>query len=245
MMKTLVLLSGGADTCALVSELHAEGDDLFGITFDYGQTNRKEIAAAKSFANLIGFQHNHAVVDISAVANLLGGSLVGDGEIGESQDNKANVVPNRNAIFLAIAFGWADQIGADRVAYGAHGANQLNMRDAGPEFVDAFRAAMTCSLNLPLEGLKEGAAPDLYAPYVYLERTEIIERGEAVAAPWQVSWTCYRNGEIHCGRCPACVDRVVAFYLAGYEDPVEYEDTTYFWRELPRDEEGTPPEFTS
>ena len=135
---------------------------------------------------------------------------------------KATVVPNRNAIMLAIAFGLAAAQKADAVAVAVHGGDHFIYPDCRPGFIDAFQ-------HMQNEALEGYASVKLLAPYVDVSKAAIVVDGEKHGTPFSETWSCYKGGELHCGRCGTCVERREAFHLAGVPDPTEYEDQD-FWK---------------
>ncbi len=226
-MKTLVICSGGLDSVTL-AHLVAEQRELAGIiSFDYGQRHHKELEFAKRCAERLGAPFEQ--VDISAVGKLLSGSSltddidVPDGHYAEAS-MKSTVVPNRNTIMLSIAFGMAAANGAESVATAVHGGDHFIYPDCRPEFIDSFEAMQ----KLALQGLAE---IDLFAPFVYQSKANIVSAGNRLNVPFADTWSCYKGLQKHCGRCGTCVERREAFDLAGVVDPTEYEDEDY-WKSV-------------
>lgn len=224
-MKTLVVCSGGMDSVTLAHKVSKEYtlDSL--VSFDYGQRHQKELGYACKCADGLGVRH--IVIDISAVGALLGGSAltddidVPDGHYAE--DNmKVTVVPNRNAIMLSIAYGVAAARGCDAVAMAVHGGDHFIYPDCRPDFIKSFAAMQ----NHALEGV---ADVQLYTPFLSLSKAQIAAEGALLGVPFDQTWSCYKGGEHHCGRCGTCVERREAFDLAGVDDPTVYEDAD-FWR---------------
>lgn len=224
-MKTLVICSGGLDSVSLAHKVAAEHDLTGLISFDYGQRHRKEVAFAALAAQRLGVPHD--LIDMSHIGQYLSGSAltddldVPDGHYAE--DNmKVTVVPNRNAIMLAIAFGVAAAKGADAVAAAVHGGDHFIYPDCRPDFIDAFQAMQ----NKALDGY---AQVKLYTPFVHIPKSAIVTEGAEHNTPFADTWSCYKGGERHCGRCGTCVERREAFDIAGIEDPTDYADAT-FWK---------------
>ena len=224
-MKTLVICSGGLDSVSLAHKVAAEHDLTGLISFDYGQRHRKEVAFAALAAQRLGVPHD--LIDMSHIGQYLSGSAltddldVPDGHYAE--DNmKVTVVPNRNAIMLAIAFGVAAAKGADAVAAAVHGGDHFIYPDCRPDFIDAFQAMQ----NKALDGY---AQVKLYTPFVHIPKSAIVTEGAKHNTPFADTWSCYKGGERHCGRCGTCVERREAFDIAGIEDPTDYADAT-FWK---------------
>lgn len=224
-MKTIVICSGGLDSVSLAHKVAGE-DELIGlISFDYGQRHKKEVDFAARCADRLGVPHD--LIDMRHIGRHLSGSAltddldVPDGHYAE--DNmKITVVPNRNAIMLTIAFGIAAAKGADAVATAVHGGDHFIYPDCRPEFITAFETMQKTAMD--------GYADiRLYAPFVHISKSDIVTEGTAHGTPFADTWSCYKGGEKHCGRCGTCVERQEAFALAGVADPTEYEDPD-FWK---------------
>lgn len=225
-MKTLVICSGGLDSVSLAHKVAAEQELIGLISFDYGQRHKVELEWAAKCAQRLGVAHQ--IIDIREVGRQLSGSAltddhdVPDGHYAE-QSMKITVVPNRNAIMLAIAFGVAAAQNADAVATAVHGGDHFIYPDCRPGFIDAFQVMQ----NHALDGY---ADVQLYAPYVRATKADIVLDGAKHGTPFAQTWSCYKGGERHCGRCGTCVERREAFDLAGLDDPTDYEDP-HFWRQ--------------
>lgn len=225
-MNTLLVCSGGLDSVCLAHSLHGQGRLAGLVTFDYGQRHRKEIDFARACAERLGVPHS--VIDIAPIGAGLSGSAltdaveVPDGHYAE-ETMRVTVVPNRNAIMLAIAFGLAAARKLDAVALAVHGGDHFIYPDCRPGFIEAFARMQAHAL----EGYAEVA---LQAPFVHATKADIVRAGARAGTPFEATWSCYRGGERHCGRCGTCVERREAFDLAGVEDPTDYEDRD-FWRD--------------
>lgn len=225
MSKTAVLCSGGIDSATLAYKVAAERrlDRL--ISFDYGQRHRREIEHAARIAAALGTRHD--VVDITALGKFLtsssliaGGDAVPDGHY--AQDNmKSTVVPNRNAIMLSIAFGIAAGAKADAVGIAVHGGDHFIYPDCRPGFIEAFRVMQD-------RALEDLWRVELYSPFLTTDKAGIVAEGARLDVPFHLTWSCYKGGEKHCGRCGTCVERREAFHLAGVPDPTPYEDAGYW-----------------
>ncbi|MBB3355877.1 7-cyano-7-deazaguanine synthase QueC [Rhizobium lentis] len=224
-MKTIVVCSGGLDSVSLAHRMAAEEQLIGLVSFDYGQRHRKELDFAARCAARLAVPHH--IVDIAAIGGHLSGSAltdnveVPDGHYAE-ETMKATVVPNRNAIMLAIAFGLAAAQKADAVAVAVHGGDHFIYPDCRPSFIDAFQ-------RMQNEALDGYASVKLLAPYVEISKTDIVADGAKHGTPFAETWSCYKGGSLHCGRCGTCVERREAFHLAGVADPTEYEDRD-FWK---------------
>jgi len=135
---------------------------------------------------------------------------------------KITVVPNRNAIMLAIAFGIASANGAKAVAAAVHGGDHFIYPDCRPAFIEAFQTMQNYALD-------SQAHIQLYTPFVKISKANIVLQGENMEVLFAETWSCYKGGAIHCGRCGTCVERIEAFNNAGKADPTEYADRE-FWK---------------
>ena len=225
-MKTLVVCSGGLDSVSLAQKMAAEQTLIGLVSFNYGQRHSKELTFAAACATRLNVPHH--LIDMTDIgANLTGSALtdniaVPDGHYAE-ETMRITVVPNRNAIMLAIAFGVAVSRGAGAVATAVHGGDHFIYPDCRPGFIDAFQAMQ----NHALEGY---ANIKLLAPYVHQPKSFIVTDGAKYHTPFAQTWSCYKGGERHCGRCGTCVERREAFHLAKVNDPTDYADKD-FWRE--------------
>ncbi|WP_201841585.1 7-cyano-7-deazaguanine synthase QueC [Microvirga zambiensis] len=232
-MKTLVVCSGGLDSVTLAHKVAAEHTLTRLVSFDYGQRHRKELASAQSCAARLGVPHD--IIDISAVGRLLTGSALTSGEAvpeGHYAEDtmRITVVPNRNAIMLAIAFGVAAAEQVEAVAAAVHGGDHFIYPDCRPDFVESFETMQ----HHAFEGL---ASIALYTPFLRQSKADIVREGTRLGVPFADTWSCYQGRERHCGRCGTCVERREAFYLAGVDDPTQYEDPDY-WIEACRERQA-------
>lgn len=230
-MKTVVVCSGGLDSVTLAHRIAEPGnggrttlDSL--ISFDYGQTHKKELSFAAQCADRLGVPHK--IIDARDIGSVLTGSaLTGDSDVPDghyAEDNmRVTVVPNRNAIMLAIAFGYAAARKADAVATAVHGGDHFIYPDCRPAFINAFEVMQ----KLALDGYADVA---LLTPYVERSKAEIVADGARLGVPFARTWSCYKGGKSHCGRCGTCVERREAFALAEVEDPTSYLDPDY-WKQ--------------
>lgn len=226
-MATLVVCSGGLDSVTLAYKVAAEGRLGRLLTFDYGQRHKKELGFAAEAARTLGVSHE--VIDISAVGARLSGSAltdtaeVPDGHYAE-ETMRITVVPNRNAIMMTIAFGLAVGAGLDAVALAMHGGDHFIYPDCRPGFIDAFR-------TMQERALEEMWRIALEAPFLHIDKAGIVTEGHRLDVPFARTWSCYKGGAEHCGRCGTCVERREAFHVARVDDPTDYADRDY-WRSV-------------
>lgn len=225
-MKTLVVCSGGLDSITLAYKVAREHELAGLLSFDYGQRHKKELAFAKDCADKLGVPYS--MVDISAAGKMLSGSAltddidVPDGHYAE-ESMKATIVPNRNAIMLTIAYGVASAQSLDAVATAVHGGDHFIYPDCRPAFIKSFAEMQ----NHALDGFSE---IKLYTPFMDADKSAIAAEAARLNVPINETWSCYKGGDTHCGRCGTCVERIEACHLAGVQDPTEYQDPN-FWQE--------------
>jgi 7-cyano-7-deazaguanine synthase len=206
------------DSTVLLYHLHSQGYDVKALSVDYGQRHRKELDSARTICRMLGITHE--VADLRGITHLLKGSSLTDSEIDVPEGHyaeesmKVTVVPNRNMIMLSVAIGYAISLGANFVAYGAHAGDHVIYPDCRPEFASAVNTAAM---------LADWHQVELLRPFIRLTKAEIAKRGTELNVPFDQTWSCYKGGERHCGRCGTCVERAEAFYLAGVNDPTDYE----------------------
>lgn len=220
MRKAIVVVSGGLDSVTLAYYLRSKGYALHLLSFDYGQRHRRELACALSTA--VALYANHTTIDLRTLRPLLAGSALTD-DIAVPDGHYAapsmaiTVVPNRNAIMLAIAYAAAVAEQAHVVATGVHAGDHFIYPDCRPAFLESFNAMQ----QLATEGF---ARPDLalFAPFADKTKADIVALGARLGVPFADTWSCYKGGDLHCGTCGTCMERREAFALAGILDPTEY-----------------------
>ena len=224
-MKTVVVCSGGLDSVTL-AHLVADTRDLTRlVSFDYGQRHAKELEFAARAATRLGVPHD--VIDMRGIGAVLTGSAltqddvdVPDGHYAEDT-MRITVVPNRNAIMLTVAYGIAAAHGDNAVATAVHGGDHFIYPDCRPEFTRAFEVMQ----NQALDGY---ANVSLFTPFVEIPKADIVTIGARHNVPFGETWSCYKGGVNHCGRCGTCVERREAFAIAGVDDPTTYDDPDYW-----------------
>jgi 7-cyano-7-deazaguanine synthase len=220
--KAIVVLSGGMDSVTVLHRVIDEGYDVSAISFDYGQKHKKELQFAQYWVQLNSI--NWRLVDLTSVTALLTSSALVNTEqdVPEghyaAENMKATVVPNRNMIMLSIATAWAVDKKAELVAFGVHAGDHDIYPDCRPQFVNDIETAI-CSGN---EGFIDPSF-QVYAPYLMQRKESIVLDGATLGVDWTKTWSCYKGGELHCGKCGTCVERKEAFSKAEVKDPTEYE----------------------
>jgi 7-cyano-7-deazaguanine synthase len=190
------------------------------VSFDYGaKHNHREIPFAAEQAALAGARHE--IVALDFVNRLFVSDLLkSGGEIPEGHYEAANmkqtVVPFRNAIMLAVATGLAESRGAEGLVIAAHGGDHAIYPDCREEFMRAMGDAMR---------LGTYAEVKLLRPFIAMTKAEIAAAGAKLGVDFGRTWSCYKGGDVHCGKCGTCVERREAFELAGISDPTVYAET--------------------
>jgi 7-cyano-7-deazaguanine synthase len=222
-MKAVLLLSGGLDSATLGFDLKSQGYILECLSFNYGQRHKIELTYAAKLAKLLGATHK--IVDLADVQNVLKGSSLTDNSIvtphGEYKKSNMHLtyVPNRNAILLAIAWGYACSINAQIVAAAPHSGDHYLYPDCRESFLtplnEAFRA-----------GSEDHRSNDLHieTPYLHITKADIVEIGKKLNVPFANTYSCYEGKETHCGLCGACHSRKQALQTAGIKDETIYID---------------------
>lgn len=200
-MKTVLLLSGGMDSAVLLWHLKAEGHSVLALTADYGQRHRKELEASRRLADHAGVPWK--LVDLTGLAAILGvNALTGTVAVphGHYEDAtmRATVVPNRNAVLLMVATGYAIGQGANAVAYAAHAGDHAIYPDCRPAFVNACQGLLGVCHYEPLQ---------LLTPFLLWDKRRIARRGRELGVSLGITWSCYEGGDDPCGKCGACVER--------------------------------------
>lgn len=217
MKDSVIILSGGMDSVTMLYE-YQESIKL-AVTFDYGSNHaEKEIPFASLHCERLGIEH--IIIPLSFMHDYFNSSLLQGGEAipeGHYADEnmKSTVVPFRNGIMLAIACGLAESRGLKRVMIANHGGDHAIYPDCRGTFIDSMSEAM-------FYGTYEHVR--IYAPYTGITKGEIASRGKSLGIDYSETWSCYKGGEHHCGRCGTCVERKEAMEFAGIEDKTIYDN---------------------
>ena len=215
------LLSGGLDSATAAAIARSRGFDIYALSFDYGQRHARELEAAARVAEALGAQR-HVVMrcDLRAWG---GSALTADIPVPEGRSlaemqNAIPVtyVPARNLIFLSIALGWAEVIGARRIFIGVNQLDYSGYPDCREEFLRSFEQ----TANMATKAGAEGGRFVIEAPLVHMSKSEIIRAGTALGLDYGLTWSCYTGGERPCGECDSCLLRAKGFSEAGMPDPL-------------------------
>ena len=217
MKNSVIIVSGGMDSITL---LYDHKDEIaLGISFDYGSNhNAREIPYAKMHCERLGIRHITINLDFmhqSFKSSLLeGADAIPEGHYAD--DNmKSTVVPFRNGIMLSIAIGIAESNNLDQVFIANHGGDHTIYPDCRPEFINAIDGAATAGTYNNVR---------VVAPYTNITKGEIASIGKRLGIDYTETWSCYKGGEKHCGKCGTCVERKEALAAAGIDDHTVYEE---------------------
>ncbi len=219
--KAVVLLSGGLDSATVVAMAKAQGYSCYTMSFDYGQRHRAELQAAERVASQLGVVE-HKVIGLNL--NGIGGSALTDSTIDVPETPEEGIpvtyVPARNTVFLSLALGWAEVIGARDLFIGVNAVDYSGYPDCRPEFIEAFERMA----NLATKAGVEGQGFSVQAPLQNLSKAQIIQEGIRLGVDYAITVSCYQaDGEGRaCGKCDSCRLRKAGFQAAGVEDPTRY-----------------------
>lgn len=220
--KSIVLLSGGMDSCTAAAIAATKGEVAF-LHVNYGQrTEHRELRAFNEIADFYGAV-SRLTVDISHL-KAIGGSALTDMAIEvpkgslTSSGIPVTYVPFRNAHLLAIAISWAEVLGVAEVYIGAVEEDGSGYPDCTREFFDAFEKAAAL-------GTRPGSGIRIITPLIRMRKSDIVKKGLELGAPLNLTWSCYREESEACGECDSCLLRLRGFREAGVQDPIKYRTT--------------------
>lgn len=221
MKKAVVLLSGGMDSATVLAMAIAQGYACYALSFRYGQRHTAELQAALEQAQRQGAVR-HEIIDLDL--SRFGGSALTDDRIevptSPTQGIPVTYVPARNTVFLSIALGWAEVLGAQAIFIGVNAVDYSGYPDCRPEFIAAFQTMA----NLATKAGVEGAPITLHTPLIALTKADIIREGIRLGVDYSATVTCYAanaQGEA-CGECDACRLRSKGFEEAELADNTRY-----------------------
>ena len=220
--RAVVLLSGGLDSATVLAVARADGFNCYALSLDYGQRHAAELSAAKRVVEAFGIA-DHKILPIALDA--IGGSALTDHAIPVPKEPGQGIpvtyVPARNTVFLSLALGWAEVLGADDLYIGANAVDYSGYPDCRPEYIAAFEGLA----NLATKAAVEGRPFHVHAPLLHMTKAEIIKRGVELGVDYGLTVSCYQadsNGRA-CGRCDSCRLRKQGFLDAGVVDPTRYQ----------------------
>ncbi len=224
--RAVVLLSGGLDSTTALAIARAEGFEPYTISFRYGQRHDVELVAAKKISQRFGAK-GHTVIDIN-LRQLGGSALTSDIDVPKGRDAEemagkipVTYVPARNTIFLSIALGWAEVLGASDIFIGVNALDYSGYPDCRPEFIEAFEKMA----NLGTKAGMEGKGFKIHTPLIMMTKGEIIKKGMELGVDYSLTHSCYDPTPegLACGECDSCLLRKKGFAEAGIKDPLRYK----------------------
>lgn len=220
--KAVILLSGGLDSATVVAMAKEQGYSCYSMSFDYGQRHRSELQAAERVARQLGVVE-HKVIGMNLGG--IGGSALTDDSIDVPQAPTTGIpvtyVPARNTVFLSLALGWAEVLGAQDIFIGVNAVDYSGYPDCRPEFVEAFERMANLATKMGVEGQRIR----IQAPLQMLSKAEIVQAGARLGVDYGLTVSCYladADGRA-CGKCDSCRLRAAGFAAAGMVDPTRYQ----------------------
>lgn len=219
--KAVVLLSGGLDSATILAQAKAAGFACYSMSFDYGQRHRAELQAAERVAQQMGVVE-HKVIGLNL--NGIGGSALTDSSIAVPEAPTEGIpvtyVPARNTVFLSLALGWAEVLGARNIFIGVNAVDYSGYPDCRPEFIEAFERVANLATR---EGV-EGRGFRIQAPLQNLSKAQIVQIGVQHGVDYGLTVSCYQADDDGraCGKCDSCRLRAAGFAAAGVADPTRY-----------------------
>jgi len=219
--KAVILLSGGLDSATVVAMAKAEGYACYTMSFDYGQRHRAELQAAERVAQQLGVvEHKVIGMDLAGI----GGSALTDSNIAVPEQPGEGIpvtyVPARNTLFLSLALGWAEVLGARDIFIGVNAIDYSGYPDCRPAFIEAFERLA----NLATRAGVEGQGFSIRAPLQDMSKADIVRAGVQLGVDYSMTVSCYQADDDGraCGKCDSCRLRAVSFQEAGQADPTRY-----------------------
>ncbi|MDA8646154.1 7-cyano-7-deazaguanine synthase QueC [Porticoccaceae bacterium] len=221
--KAVVLVSGGLDSSTVLAMAMQQGYQCYTLSFDYGQRHRSELEAAVRVSRLMNVtEHKVVKLDLGSI----GGSALTDTNIEvpekETEGIPVTYVPARNTVFLSIALGWAEVLGARKIFLGVNAVDYSGYPDCRPEYISSFESMA----NLATRAGVEGQALTIEAPLINLTKADIIRAGISLDVDYSQTVSCYQANldGLACGKCDSCRLRAQGFDQAGIADPTRYQN---------------------
>jgi 7-cyano-7-deazaguanine synthase len=222
--RAVILVSGGLDSTTVLAMARAQGYACYALSFDYGQRHRGELLAAARISRALG-DVEHKVVTLNL--DSIGGSALTDLSIAVPEEETPGIpityVPARNTVFLSIALGWAEVLGALDIFIGVNAVDYSGYPDCRPDYIAAFERMANLATRAGVEGQKI----TIHTPLMTLSKGEIIRAGIALGVDYALTVSCYQISEdgLACGKCDSCRLRRQGFVDAGLADPTRYLPT--------------------
>lgn len=222
--KVVAIVSGGLDSTTMMYDLVENGWKVTAVSFDYGQRHRREIVFAAMAAERL--QVPHHLINLTSLKGLLSNSALTDDTVSVPEghyaaDNmKQTIVPNRNMMMLSIAAAVAVGQEAEAIATAVHAGDHFVYPDCRPTFVQYCEKVIRLATGLDLFRIM--------APYINKDKSYIARKAFQLRVPLHLTWSCYKGGDIHCGKCGTCVERLEAIHEARKAKPDSLPDLTLY-----------------
>ena len=222
--KAVILVSGGLDSSTVLAIALEQGFECYTLSFDYGQRHRSELEAAKRISEIMDVkEHKIVQLDLGSI----GGSALTDIDIDVPETKSSGIpvtyVPARNTVFLSIALGWAEVLGANKIFLGVNAVDYSGYPDCRPEYISSFESMA----NLATKAGVEGNKLSIEAPLIDMSKSDIIKLGVSLGVDYSLTVSCYQASfeGLACGRCESCRLRAEGFKQAGLLDPTRYKNS--------------------
>jgi 7-cyano-7-deazaguanine synthase len=229
--RAVIILSGGLDSTTCMGIAQAKGDELYPITFDYGQRHKIELENARLVAEHYGVKTRHKVIELNFLKEFGGSALTDEtidvpdmtkpaesGNANNDSDIPVTYVPGRNLLFLSIATSYAEVIGAEAIYIGVNALDYSGYPDCRPEFIHKVEEVMALATRVGVEG----GPMRIETPLSEWTKAEIIRVGTKLQVPYHLTTSCYNGQTEACGVCDSCRLRLKGFAEAGVADPITY-----------------------
>jgi 7-cyano-7-deazaguanine synthase len=219
--RAIVLLSGGLDSATVLAMARSKNYQCYALSVEYGQRHRAELDAAQRVADALG-AHEHRIMRVDLAA--IGGSALTDTRVAVPETPQAGIpttyVPARNTLFLSLALGWAEVIGANDIFMGVTAVDYSGYPDCRPAFIQAFERLAQIATKAGIEG----ARFKIHAPLIEMSKAQIIQAGMKLGVDFSATVSCYQAdaGGRACARCDSCRLRAAGFAAANTPDPTRY-----------------------
>lgn len=222
--KVVILVSGGLDSSTVLAIALEQGFECYTLSFDYAQRHRSELEAAKRISEIMDVkEHKIVQLDLGSI----GGSALTDIDIDVPETETSGIpvtyVPARNTVFLSIALGWAEVLGANKIFLGVNAVDYSGYPDCRPEYISSFESMA----NLATKAGVEGNKLSIEAPLIDMSKRDIIKLGVSLGVDYSQTVSCYQASleGLACGRCESCRLRAEGFKHAGLLDPTRYKNS--------------------
>ena len=222
--KAVILVSGGLDSSTVLAIALEQGFECYTLSFDYGQRHRSELEAAKRMSEIMDVkEHKIVQLDLGSI----GGSALTDIDIDVPETETSGIpvtyVPARNTVFLSIALGWAEVLGANKIFLGVNAVDYSGYPDCRPEYISSFESMA----NLATKAGVEGNKLSIEAPLIDMSKSDIIKLGVSLGVDYSQTVSCYQASleGLACGRCESCRLRAEGFKHAEILDPTRYKNS--------------------